>query len=256
MFRVLSVFWFFVLGLGSAFATYVTEGICKDFFGPEAPMPFVYLEKMIDPEDTILEAGALDGKESLELAKIVHKGQVLSFEPNPSRFPSLSSKAAQVTNIKAFPFALGDQNAKVPFYVCYGAQYDPAYEGASSLLPPAECMKINYQGPIIEVMSYRIDDWCKEYKQSKIDFMWLDLEGGELQALKGAVETLKNVKLITIETNFFEYREGMTQFPELNQFLEENGFCVLAHGYTIGGQGNAVFVRKTLFNEMVQRALK
>lgn len=211
------------------------------------------IERIIEPNDVILEAGAFDGSDTIGLAKMVPEGKVISFEPNPPRYAELAEKAKGLYNVNTFPFALGEKNGTITFYVCYGAQYDPAYEGASSALPPSESMEINYQGPRIEVPCFVLDDWCKDNNQSRIDFMWLDLEGYELQVLKSSPQILSTVKAMYVETNFYEFRQGMTQYQDLRRFLEENGFQLLSHGYYKGYQGNAIFVRADLFDTIVQK---
>lgn len=209
------------------------------------------ISKIIDPDDVILEAGAFDGSDTIGLAKMVPEGKVISFEPNPPRYLELVERTKNLGNVSTFPFALGEKNGTITFYVCYGAQYDPVYEGASSVLPPSESMKINYQGPRIEVPCFVLDHWCKENNQSKIDFMWLDLEGYELQVLRSSPQILSTVKAMYVETNFYEFRKGMTQYKDLRIFLEKNGFRLLAHGYYKGYQGNAIFIRADLFDKMV-----
>jgi len=226
------------------------EGRFEKLFHPN---PYNLLEKIIDPNDVILEAGAFDGNDTLNLVKMVPKGKVISFEPNPSRYAELVEKTKNIYNVNTFPFALGEKNGTITFYVCHGAQNDPVYEGASSALPPSESMKINYQGPKIEVPCLVLDDWCKEHNQSKIDFMWLDLEGYELQVLKSSPQILSTVKAMFVETNFYEFRQGMTLYEDLRAFLEGNGFRLLAHGYYKGYQGNAVFVRGDLFDKIVKK---
>lgn len=211
------------------------------------------IEKIIDPDDVILEAGAFDGSDTIGLAKMVPEGKVLSFEPNPPRYAELAERVKNVYNVNTFPFALGEKNEAITFYVCYGAQYNPAYEGASSALPPSKSMEINYQGPRIEVPCFILDDWCRENNQSKIDFMWLDLEGYELQVLKSSPQILRTVKAIYVETNFYEFRKDMTLYQDIRFFLERNGFRLLSHGYYKGYQGNAIFVRGDLFDEIVQK---
>lgn len=215
--------------------------------------PYDLIEKIIEPDDVILEAGAFDGSDTIGLAKIVPKGKVISFEPNPPRYAELVKRTKDLCNVNTFPFALGEKDDLVTFYVCYGAQYDPIYEGASSVLPPSESMKINYQGPRIEVPCLILDNWCRENNQDRIDFMWLDLEGYELQVLRSSPQILSTVKAMYIETNFYEFRKGMTLYKDLRAFLEKNGFRLLSHGYYKGYQGNAIFVRADLFNKIVQK---
>jgi len=211
------------------------------------------IQKIIEPDDVILEAGAFDGTDTLGLSKLVPEGKVISFEPNPPRYAELVEKVKNLSNSITVPYALGEKNGTVKFYVCYGAEYDPIYEGASSVLTPSESMKINYQGPRIEVPCVVLDDWCKDNHESKIDFMWLDLEGFELQVLNSSPQILDTVRGIYVETNFYQFREGTTQYKDLRHFLENRGFKLLSHGYDKGYQGNAIFVRATIFDEIVQK---
>lgn len=226
------------------------EGLFEDIYNAGR---YNLIEKIIDSDDVILEAGGFDGSDTVNLSAMVPQGKVISFEPNPPRYQELFEKTKNLSNVSTYPFALGEKNGTALFYVCYGAQNDPVYEGASSLLAPSESMQVNYQGPRIEVPCYVLDDWCTEHDQRKIDFMWLDLEGYELQALRNSPRILSTVKAIYVETNFYEFREGMTQYAQLRTFLENNGFQLLSHGYYKGYQGNAIFVRKDLFNEIVYK---
>lgn len=79
--------------------------------------------------------------------------------------------------------------------------------------------------------------------------MWLDLEGLELQILASSLKILDTVKLIYTETNFLEFRKGMTQFKDLKKFLNNFGFKLLSHWYAEGLQGNAIFVKNIEFPE-------
>jgi uncharacterized protein YfaT (DUF1175 family) len=108
-------------------------------------------------------------------------------------------------------------------------------------------MRQHYQGPLIEVDCVILDDWCQANAVSGFDFMWLDLEGYELQALSKSLVILSTVNAIYVETNFQNFRVGMTQFVDLRKFLEGNGFKLLSHWYHDGLQGNAIFIKKELF---------
>ena len=105
------------------------EGLFKDLY---MSGHYDLIEKIIDVDDVILEAGGFDGDDTIGLAKIVPQGKVISFEPNPPRYEELFAKTKDLPNVASYPFALGEKNGMVKFYVCYGAQYNPAFEGASS----------------------------------------------------------------------------------------------------------------------------
>lgn len=203
------------------------------------------------PSDPIVfEAGANNGVDSVKLAEQWPLGKIISFEPIPNQFASYQQRAAAYDNMYGYNLAVGEYNGTAKFYVCWGTGgKDPKYEGASSLLKPSEGMKIHYMGPEIEVPCVVLDDWCRENNVDHIDFMWLDLEGFELQLLKSSPNILKTVKVIFTETNSFRFREGTTLYPMLKSFLKSQGFVMVAHWFMEGIQGNAVFVRQELLDK-------
>jgi hypothetical protein len=97
-----------------------------------------------------------------------------------------------------------------------------------------------------------LDDWCKKNNVDHIDFMWLDLEGLELQILQSSPLILNTVKVIYTETNFYEFRKNMTQYGALKEFLNSSGFRLLSHWYAQAHQGNAIFVRKEIYESIAQ----
>jgi 2-O-methyltransferase len=200
------------------------------------------------PEDPIVfEVGGKDGDDSVKLAKLWEKGTIISFEANPGQFQIYEERAKAHPNMFGYNLAVNTYNGTAKFYLCWGTGgTDPVFEGASSLLVASEAMKIHYMGPVIEVPCVIFDDWCKENSIKKVDFMWLDLEGFELQFLSSSPNILNTVSVIYAETNFFKFREGTTQFKDLKRFLTANGFTMVAHWYNEGLQGDAVFVRNTL----------
>lgn len=215
--------------------------------------PLELISKFIPENPNILEAGGHYGTDTIKMAQQWPKGQIYSFEPNPNAFKILSEATQNLTNVNIFNLALNDYNGTAILNVCYGTTGDqPIFEGASSLLDASPEMEIHYQGPKVEVSCVRLEDWCKKNGIFHIDFMWLDLEGIELQILKSAKKILKNTKVIYTETNFYPFRKGTTQYKDLKNFLEKNGFVLLAHWYHEGYQGNAIFIKKTVYQNFLK----
>jgi FkbM family methyltransferase len=196
----------------------------------------------------IFEAGGHYGIDTIKIAKRWPRGTVISFEPNPNAFKLLSEATQDTVNIHAYNLAVNTYNGTAILNICYGTNGNEVLsEGASSLLEPSEWMKIHYKGPKVEVPCVVLDDWCQSHEIDHIDFMWLDLEGLELQVLKSSPRILEKVNVIYTETNFLEFRLGMTQFTDLKTHLENSGFKMLSHWYYEGLQGDAIFVKRELF---------
>lgn len=201
------------------------------------------------PEDPIIfEAGGHYGEDTVRFVQKWPKAKVISFEPNPHAYQLLSEAVLPYSNVSAYPLAVSDTNGEAVLHVCYGTTGDnPVFEGASSLLEASDWQAVHYKGPKVIVPCVVLDDWCESHGIDHIDFMWLDLEGLELQTLSSSPKLLKSLKVVYTETNFLDFRKGMTQYYELKNFLERSRFKLLAHWYAEGFQGNAIFVKKEDF---------
>lgn len=211
------------------------------------------IAKFIPSNPIIFEAGGHYGTDTIRFAKKWKDSMIISFEPNPHAFEKFLETTKEFSNVNGFNIAVNNYNGTAVLHVCHGSTGDnPIYEGASSLLEPSKWMEIHYQGPKVSVPCVILDDWCKKNNIRNIDFMWLDLEGLEYYVLKSSPEILKTVKVIYTETNFQMFRKGMTQYEDLKRFLEKSGFKLVAHWYALGLQGDAIFVKKELFNLAVK----
>jgi len=220
------------------------EGIFEEYDGHRLDL----IAKFIPENPVILEAGCHYGYDTIHFIEKWPDSKIYSFEPNPHSFGIFLENTRNYPNVTAFPIALSNFNGFGLFYICYGSNGDnPVFEGASSLLEPSEEMKIHYQGPRILVPCHILDDLCKTINLDHIDFMWLDMEGMELQVLSSSPNILKTVKVIYTETNFIKFRIGMTQYGDLKSYLESQGFVLLSHWYAQGFQGNAIFLKKELY---------
>lgn len=75
------------------------------------------------------------------------------------------------------------------------------------------------------------------------DELVIDVQGYELEVLKGATETLKTVEKIRIEVNRGEVYEGCAQFDDVVDFLGEKGFKLDSVNWYKPEWGDAVFIK-------------
>lgn len=89
---------------------------------------------------------------------------------------------------------------------------------------------VNYEE--IDVVS--LGDWAARTGVPEIDFLKLNVQGGELEVLRGTGTSLEGVLGILIEVAFVESYESRPLFDEINGFLRYAGFTffdLLAHHY-------------------------
>lgn len=144
---------------------------------------------------------------------------VLGFEPNPAALAQLHAvKGAQETYL---PHAIGDGQEHT-LYVC-------AAPGMTSLLRPnPEILKYFHGfaewGRVIEqvtIPTVRLDD-IPEARGA--DLLKIDIQGGELMALRHAEALLQDLLVIQIEVEFLPLYFDQPLFSEIEQYLRARGF--------------------------------
>jgi FkbM family methyltransferase len=155
----------------------------------------VYLS-FIQSGNTILDIGANVGAHTIAFSRLVGKeGTVLAFEPVPANFDRLREtvrRRSRAANIRLFQLAVGDP----------GFPNEPAlikvpgddFSQASLMAHSAE----SWEGePDVRTFACAITSLDAELAVnpvSRVDFIKIDVEGGELNVLKGAVETLSKYR--------------------------------------------------------------
>jgi len=81
----------------------------------------------------------------------------------------------------------------------------------------------------------------------EIDFMNIDIQGAELEALKGATRTLTTVKWIYIEVNEIELYENCPLISDIDNLLQSKGFeRVVKRMWLNHGWGDSLYLRNDL----------
>lgn len=239
-------------------------GIMQDT-GSEEPIPYTYFQGHIDSmrvvikylprNPVIIDAGAYDGAESCTMAKIWPNASIHCFEPVTELYNKVKKNISRYRNISAYPFALGPEKGSQIMYLSTEEVNRGAVSMSSSLSAPKE--HLNYSGTLFEgtqvVNVTTIDDWAAEHNISKVDMLWLDMQGGELAALKASPTILNTVSVIVSELEFVEAYENQPLYLEVRNWLEDQGFVLIAGNFKFPKDpnqwfGDGIFVRKSLLN--------
>lgn len=208
-----------------------------------------WMQQLLPYNPIIVDVGAYHGTDACRALKIWPRSRVFALEPNPYAFVEMEKQIRETasSNIKTFPYAISDHSGIATLYLGDGE--------LSSLLPPANEYQSQLRAVKFEVPCLTLEDWCQMNGIDHIDLLRLELEGFELQALQGTEDILKTVKIITVQSFFAPYRTHMTNYFYLKEFLYNANFVVLAHWYTQGGRGKAVYVSRELFDAYFVKCL-
>jgi FkbM family methyltransferase len=135
--------------------------------------------------DVVMDAGANNGYVSLLFSKLTGKtGKVYAFEPDSINIGHINDNMALDktldNNIVIEDLLLWNENTFVDFY-------EAGTVGSSAVwIPDSE--------KLVKKEAVTIDDWVKRNNITKLDFIKMDIEGAEIEAMEGCVETIRNLK--------------------------------------------------------------
>lgn len=201
----------------------VQKGIfCFHYYEPEDVEAF---RRYAKPGAVVFDVGANVGQYSLLASKLVGPGgRVYAFEPSPDVLVKLQHhlEINHADNVVLTRKAVADSNGTARFYPAN----ENSNQGVGSLLPAEE-----YRGQIrtndsIEVDVITLDGFCDEHGIDHIDLLKIDVEGYDLDVLKGAEKVLARspdiVILAEVEPMNLVQR-GLTH-GDFVQYMAERGF--------------------------------
>lgn len=176
------------------------------------------VKKVCGLESNCIDIGTHEG-EILDLfIRQSPAGNHFGFEPLPFLFEKLKQKYRSLPNIHIYPFALSNQNEVAEFNYVIS---NPAYSGL---------LKRRYDRPgeqdtKIDVEVKTLDDIIPV--NTKIDLIKIDVEGGEINVLKGAGRIMAESNPVII----FEFGMGGSDIygatpAIMYSFFEEFGYKI------------------------------
>ncbi len=152
-------------------------------FGDYESSEIRMMHRFLKVDSILLDIGANIGWCSLNLSRAVPKGRILAFEPIPKTYDYLKRNIEinGVKNIEKYNFGFSEKKGN---YILY---YNPKLSVATSL----QRLYDDKEVVPIKCKLKKLDDFAKEKGLSKIDFIKCDIEGAEILAIKGGLETIE-----------------------------------------------------------------
>ena len=144
----------------------------------------LFVERFLQPGMTVLDIGAHHGLYTLLASKQVGgSGKVIAFEPAPRerRLLSRNLRLNFSSNVRVESCAVGSDVSKAELFVVEGHD-----DGCNSLRPPA----VAATAKTISVDVIPLDEYLSKTSLDRVDFVKIDVEGGEQEVLRGAAGLL------------------------------------------------------------------
>jgi FkbM family methyltransferase len=195
-----------------------------------APISKELIYRTVDkPDPTILDIGCNDGRHTLWFLQMFKKPRVFCFEPDPRAISRFKKTVGDPQNVRLFEIALSDQNGETTFYQSRGAAdssvslpetwgMEEGWDASGSIRKPKRHL-IDYPqitfDESVTVQTMTLDTWCDENGIEAIDFIWMDVQGAEMDVIRGGEKVLARTRYIYTEYSDKELYEGQSTLDQL-----------------------------------------
>ncbi len=197
---------------------------------------------------TVFDVGANVGFVTYQFQKRFPKAEVYAFEPNPYIFEKLKDSYTNETKVHVLMMGVGDVSGEQEFNINTNS-------GTSSFLEASDYHKTHQAKRLKEkklTQVVTLDDFCQEEGIQHIDILKMDIEGYELNALRGAhnLLTKQTIDVIYTEVNLVPSYNGQPLFHDITKFLQGKEYYLYNLDSFIGQEtkirqaiiGNATFL--------------
>jgi len=169
----------------------------------------------------IVDVGAnpIDGPTPYKPLQDRNLCRITGFEPQASALEELNKTKGP--NVTFYPYAIGDGENHT-LNVCHYSGWTSTFVPSAAALDVFSFFKDNAR--IVaqsDIQTHRLDDLAEI---TDIDFLKIDIQGGELAALVHGREKLKNAVAVQTEMQFVNLYEGQPSFWEVDKEMRMQGF--------------------------------
>ena len=167
-----------------------------------------YLPHMTSTQKISIDVGANVGFYSALLAPLSQR--VFSFEANPHLQPYLMNNLFRLKNVSVFPVAASSFTGEIEFNIPYSAEDQLSISGQGGTsglyMKKTGVEMINTKVPCFPVDSLKLEN---------VGFIKIDVEGAELEVIKGAEDTIRRCRPNMVIENEYRHNPNCTEVFEI-----------------------------------------
>lgn len=184
-----------------------------------------FLLENVNDDTIFVDIGANIGYYTILIASRIKSGKVYAFEANPSTYNLLKDNLNinYINNkVEAFNKAVHSNNETIDFHMT------SRFSGNASVKKHNEnyynLFDVDGEVQTIQIEAVKLDDCIIN---EIVDYVKIDIEGGEYQAFLGMSDLIKNgqVRNVIFELNKLRLSEDWLDFKELLKTYEQTGFA-------------------------------
>ena len=168
-----------------------------------------HLAKLGVHPDIIYDIGAAQGAWAQRASTSWPDARIIGFEPNESRVPELEATRARLPNFSYHRCLLGSTTADIEYVD--SRDQTSLYDRAAS-------------GPRVTAPMRTLDSLLAANVIPPPSFMKLDVQGYELEILKGGLVALASAQAVLMEVSVYHLSPEMPLVLDVLNYMDANGF--------------------------------
>ena len=173
----------------------------------------------------ILEIGCNDGTHTAWLKSVFPRSRIHCFEPEPRAAKRFLENTRALENVSLHQIAMAAEVAETEFYRSSNGDVEgepTGWDGSGSIRRPTghlegfPDLKFDHR---LRVPTTTLDAWCAENSIERIDFIWMDVQGAEVDVFNGARAMLPSICSIYTEYSNQELFAGQIKLADIRKML-------------------------------------
>lgn len=170
---------------------------------------------------TIVDVGAASGIVASMFAKTFPGNRIHAFEPVRSSYEELVSGTRCFSNVIPHRAAVGRVTGDHTMNISTRVTASSLFETSRSIEDPYFAENLHTDAAervVVTTLDHAID------QRDRVALLKMDVQGSELEVLRGAEETLKRTQFVLTEVMNHDYYVNAPQYFDLDEFLRHKGF--------------------------------
>ena len=174
--------------------------------------------------DIVVDVGAHIGRYTITSSKHVGaNGKVIAIEAHPGNYEMLNRniKLNGLTNVISLNYAVYSKETKIKLFL-------PGEKSNRTIYNTLISTRATDEEKFVEVNADTLDDLLQnnEISHANINWIKIDVEGAELEVLKGADSIMSNSKNITLLIEVHDIEDGKNVYRPIMDLMEKYNFKI------------------------------
>jgi FkbM family methyltransferase len=174
-----------------------------------------------DFKNTIIDIGAAEGVIALKFSQAFPEAIVFVFEPIKNTFEILLRNTSSNHKVITVNKALGNSHEEKIIHIAHRITSSSIFDIEKDIENNYFAEQLRYESDE-EITVSRLDDEIPS--ETIVNIIKIDVQGFELEVLKGAEQTLKRTCLVVLEMQNHNLYNKAPKYYELDEYLRNNGF--------------------------------